>query len=735
MEKNLADILVDETAFNGSDIDVAISSRASALALATHDADIKSLVGTLDQSADITLSSLARSLAVWDVSTKLAALVVGDKDNPSVDEQALLTALRKLFHVDLVDDDDVADAKMDFTAYSTIIVGYSADVAKLSALTNLAISLVFVVGEHAATIGKMATVGAGNYGTSTGTQWSLADNSHPTLLTETLGTHDIYTQSGNLGWLLSTALASGVGVFATVQGEATHVSLAILPIDGINSDGLASPEIRYFFGAQEPSKYTSHTWDHVKWIGDWLSHQITLVTLVTSLEKSKTIEEMLGKGKFQKTRDLYDYLVTGTTGSPPFEVIAEYESRSVMERLEWIKNALRKGTGTDLPANKSLYDVLALDRWDVRLDATRAAKIDNLDVTISSRASATALTTHDSDIKTQLDHATYGLAALNTDLDTLLGRLTATRAGYLDNLSGGAVALEATLTAMKGAGWTIETLKAIYDAIAALNDISAADVWTYATRTLTNPASATDLSNMRVALQSDPNYIIRDAILNDATRFAGADISAIKAYVDEVESLLKDATYGLSALKTEIDTNETKIDAVKAKTDNLPSDPADESELEARLGRKVSCMTWWSDIDDVINLTTDGVDIDLPNVVVAGIPSGATLVSAVVILKVRAIENKSSSGTNAINGAQSIRVKKSTGAWGVDDVAAIDLVDNQWSVATSTREFGDVQVGDNDVKSEVDGNATYNLRFENPIVDYATLQLNDVQVGIRIWFT
>jgi len=40
------------------------------------------------------------------------------------------------------------------------------------------------------------------------------------------------------------------------------------------------------------------------------------------------------------------------------------------------------------------------------------------------------------------------------------------RAGYLDNLSAGAVALEATLTAIKGAGWTTETLKAIRDAIA-----------------------------------------------------------------------------------------------------------------------------------------------------------------------------------------------------------------------------------------------------------------------------
>jgi len=43
-------------------------------------------------------------------------------------------------------------------------------------------------------------------------------------------------------------------------------------------------------------------------------------------------------------------------------------------------------------------------------------------------------------------------------------------------------------------------------------------------------------------------------------------------------------------------------------------------------------------------------------------------------------------------------------------------------------------VGDNDVKSEVDGNATYNLRFENADVDYDYLRLNDVQVGLRVWF-
>ena len=53
-----------------------------------------------------------------------------------------------------------------------------------------------------------------------------------------------------------------------------------------------------------------------------------------------------------------------------------------------------------------------------------------------------------------------------------------------------ALALEATLTAIKGAGWTDETLKAISEAIAALTDVSAAEVWAYATRTLTQTATS-----------------------------------------------------------------------------------------------------------------------------------------------------------------------------------------------------------------------------------------------------
>ena len=52
-------------------------------------------------------------------------------------------------------------------------------------------------------------------------------------------------------------------------------------------------------------------------------------------------------------------------------------------------------------------------------------------------------------------------SAWTAALATVLANYTAARAGYLDNLSAGAAALEATLTAIKGVSWSTETLKAI----------------------------------------------------------------------------------------------------------------------------------------------------------------------------------------------------------------------------------------------------------------------------------
>ena len=227
---------------------------------------------------------------------------------------------------------------------------------------------------------------------------------------------------------------------------------------------------------------------------------------------------------------------------------------------------------------------------------------------------------------------------------TLAGRLTATRAGYLDNLSAGAVALASVCT---------------------------------------------------------------------AARLGELDSSNIPGDIDTLLARLTSTRAGY--------------------LDNLSAGAV---ATQASVDRKVSCMTFWSDVSatNPILLPASATDTNLPSVVVANIPSGSTIVQAIALIKLRAIQNASSSGYNAIKGAQNIRIKVSTGTWTVDDIIAINLIDNQWYVAASTREYGDVQVGDNDVKSVVTGNGTYNLRFEDALVDYATLDLYDAQAAIRIWF-
>lgn len=200
--------------------------------------------------------------------------------------------------------------------------------------------------------------------------------------------------------------------------------------------------------------------------------------------------------------------------------------------------------------------------------------------------------------------------------------------------------------------------------------------------------------------------------IEDKLDHADWGLAALKDLIDAVEAKLDNATWGLEALKDLID------------------------DLEAKLDRMKSPMMFLSVIDNYIALPAVAADVNLPNVVISGIPAGATIDKVLCFLIVRAIENSSGAGINAIQGTQYIRIKKSTGAWGVDDVAAIQLIDNMWMVAASTREFGDVIGGDNarDVSSEVDGNGTYNLRFENADVDISFLELWDVQVLIKVWF-
>jgi predicted nucleic acid-binding Zn-ribbon protein len=313
------------------------------------------------------------------------------------------------------------------------------------------------------------------------------------------------------------------------------------------------------------------------------------------------------------------------------------------------------------------------------------------------------------DIEDKLDNATWGLAAIKALVDALEGKL--------DDPTTGLAAIKTLIDMIEAklddASHGLSALKTLIDAIEAKLDNATYGLAALKALIDDLEAKLDDGTNGLVAIKTAINAI--EAKLDNGTYGLAAlntDLDAIIVYVDEVESLLKNATYGLSALDTQIDALKTELDR------NKPN------------------MIFPSVTSAVINLPAAPLDTNLPDVVISKIPVGATVDYALVVLEIRAIENTNGGGTNAIEGTQYVRIKKSTGAWGVNDIEAIQLIDNMWTLAALAREFGHVPIGDatRDVSSVVDGNATYNLRFEDANVDLDFLRLNDVQVMIKVWY-
>jgi len=215
--------------------------------------------------------------------------------------------------------------------------------------------------------------------------------------------------------------------------------------------------------------------------------------------------------------------------------------------------------------------------------------------------------------------------------------------------------------------------------------------------------------------------------------------------VDEVESLLKNATYGLSALNTDLDTiltenqshptlAEIEASSVLALEATLSTHDTD---IKADFDRHITWIDCWSDEQATTTITGGSTDVNLPDVIVPTLPTGATIWKVVLLFKSHVLKDTSTSD-NAINGAAAIRIKKSTGAWGTDDIVAYDIQDNAWPVDVSetTEKTGPCFIGNinnDDLSSEVDAAATYNLRFEDIQADGANLVIEGVAVGLRVY--
>ena len=240
---------------------------------------------------------------------------------------------------------------------------------------------------------------------------------------------------------------------------------------------------------------------------------------------------------------------------------------------------------------------------------------------------------------------------------------------------------------------------------------------------------------------------------------------------------IQNSTYGLSALKTLIDSiiaktdlipaggiaTEDKQDTIIDKTENLPSDPASNTrvaeaeeninsnldqakgvgfdpdtdtllQIRDRIDRKVTHMDFWADNTAQVILTTVATaDYALSALTVAGIPTGATLVRVVALLKIAVIRD-TSTANSAVNGATALKVDADVAYRSL--VTAIDIADNSWAVlvANGADRGGDIMIGDNDVKTEITGNGTFYARLENIACDGNNLSLEDVAWGVRIYF-
>ena len=180
--------------------------------------------------------------------------------------------------------------------------------------------------------------------------------------------------------------------------------------------------------------------------------------------------------------------------------------------------------------------------------------------------------------------------------------------------------------------------------------------------------------------------------------------------------------------------------SIKAKTDLLPAAPADETLLQASLANKYSFMDFWSAPEDNLTLDAAAADLAFPDILVSGLPATATLRRVVLMMTCRAILDTSAAANYIDVASKTLRVKKSTGAWGTDDLIAITFSVDSLYCAADAKEAGPVILGAHDVKAEVDGDATYNIRSDESVRSDAisvladSLELYDVQVGLRVFF-
>jgi hypothetical protein len=137
-----------------------------------------------------------------------------------------------------------------------------------------------------------------------------------------------------------------------------------------------------------------------------------------------------------------------------------------------------------------------------------------------------------------------------------------------------------------------------------------------------------------------------------------------------------------------------------------------------------------------IPIVSSAGTLGLPSVVVAGIPTGATVVRAKPILIYRIIDNLAAtlnklSGATVANTSQVIQIKKGAGSW----VDCLTFLDDQLSMPALSREGGSPLVCGLDMSATVTGNDTYTFQWLLAGADAASLYLQGVHMILQIAYS
>ena len=197
------------------------------------------------------------------------------------------------------------------------------------------------------------------------------------------------------------------------------------------------------------------------------------------------------------------------------------------------------------------------------------------------------------------------------------------------------------------------------------------------------------------------------------------DISEIVNIVNEMKSIV-------SEVKTDI--TQIQNDIVQVQNDV--------SQVVVTSGKQLLSMDFWSVPHERARINGAGATVSLPTVAVEGLPTGATVLRAIAMLKFRMVEN-TNAAANSLDGgtvpdtSQVIQVRNdSPGAW----ADAAPFANGQFELEGEIREGGDVCIGSINISGIVVGNDGYEFQWllGKAIADF--LDFNDVQVGIRVWY-